>query len=65
MNTCRDCLEDYPTDETTWQDNPAGYLCDWCAQGMIPPNPTDDAVAPIICGDCLYPISEGCNCATR
>ena len=35
MNTCSQCLEDYPADETTWrEDNPGiitgSYWCDWC-----------------------------------
>ena len=35
MNTCFDCLKDYPSNETEWTKE--GYICEWCKNGFIPP----------------------------
>jgi hypothetical protein len=64
MNTCMLCLEDYPTDETQWQDSPAGYVCEWCLQDATEQAIEDGELIPM-CGDCLRPFSDGCNCRDK
>jgi len=34
---------------------PSGEICQPCQNARLAP----------VCGDCLYPISEGCNCADK
>lgn len=48
MNTCYECSEDYPSNETEWTDK--GYRCEWCKNDFTP-----------LCGDHLISIKD-CGC---
>jgi hypothetical protein len=32
MNTCKECLSDYPESETVWRFS--GYICEWCLEDL-------------------------------
>ena len=49
MNTCKECLADYPEEETVWRFT--GYVCEWCLSDLNPPEKTINDVVKEIAED--------------
>jgi len=52
LATCKDCLDDYDTAEMVWL---KGWTCVTCYR----------LITTRLCGDCLQPVGNGCNCASK
>ena len=50
LSTCRDCSDDFLTEDMTWQDSPTGWVCEDCIKE--PPLDTEQGFDAEFLKDC-------------